>query len=83
MLPQLKYSIKGWNKELYSWVYVPNFKKDGFSTVKLKTMLYTKHINSKSSYCFISDNRMCCPIIFLSREPPPKKIIDKLLILNI
>jgi len=22
ILPQLKYSIKGWNKELYSWVYV-------------------------------------------------------------
>ena len=69
MLPQLKYSIKGWNKELYSWVYIPNFKIDGFSTSKLKTMLYTKHITTKSKYCRVSDNKMCCPIIIVSKEP--------------
>ena len=83
MLPQLKYSIKGWNKQLYNWVFVPNFRAEEFSTFKLKTMLYAKHINLKSKYCCVSDNKMCCPIIFIAKEPPPKKIIDKLMVINI
>ena len=57
MLPQLKYSIKGWNQELYNWVYIPNFRIDQFSTSKLKTMLNAKHINSKAKYWSVSDNK--------------------------
>ena len=34
MLPQLKYSIQGWNKEIYSWVYVPNFKAENYTFCK-------------------------------------------------
>ena len=77
MLSQLNNSIKGWNKDLYNWVFVPNFKIDGFSTSKLKTMLYAKPINTKSKHSFVTDNRMCCPIIFISKCSPPKKFIDK------
>ena len=40
MLPQLNYSIKGWNQDLNNWVFVPNFRIDKFSAAKLKTMLY-------------------------------------------
>ena len=83
MLPKLKYSIKGWNKELYNWVFIPNFREEEFSTSKLKTMLYAKHINSKDKYYHVSDNKMCCPIIFIAKQPPPQKIIDKLMVINI
>ena len=81
MLPQLKYSIKGWNQELYNWVYVPNFRIDQFSTSKLKSMLYAKHIYSKAKYWCVSDNKMCCPIIFISKEAPPEKFINKLMVI--
>ena len=79
MLSQFSYSIKGWNKDLYNWVFVPNFKIDGFSTSKLKTMLYAKPINTKSKYSFVTDNGM----IFISKRSPPKKFIDKLSIINV
>jgi hypothetical protein len=26
---------------------------------------------------------MCCPIIFIAKQPPPQKIIDKLMVINI
>ena len=77
MLPQLKYSIKG------NWVFVLNFRIYQFSTSKLKTMLYAKHINSKDKYCHIGYNKMCCPIIFIAKQPPPQIIIDKLVVINI
>ena len=46
-------------------------------------MLYAKHISLKSKYCCVSDKKMCCPIIFIAKEPTPKKIIDKLMVINI
>ena len=44
---------------------------------KKKTMLYAKHINTKANYCGGDDNNICCPIIFISKEVPPKKFINK------
>ena len=35
MLPQFKYSIKGWNKELFNRVLVAIFRAEEFSTLKL------------------------------------------------
>ena len=35
MISQINYSIKGWNQDLYNWVFVPNFRVDEFSTSKL------------------------------------------------
>ena len=46
MLPQLNYLIKGWNQDLYYWVFVPKFRAAKFSTSKLKTMLYAKQMNT-------------------------------------
>ena len=66
MLPQLNYSIKGWNQDLYNWVFVPNFRIDKFSTSKLKNMLYAKPINTIAKYCTNGDNKKDCPIIFIS-----------------
>ena len=83
LLPKLKYSIKGWNKQLYNWVFVPNFRAEEFSTFKLKTMLYAKHINFKSKYCCVSDNKMCCPIIIYCFRTSTLKTIDKLMFINI
>ena len=82
MLPQLNYSIKGWNQDLYNWVFVPNFRIDKFSTSKLKTMLYAKQINTREKYYHIVDNKMDCPIIFISKDPPPKKFLNKLIVIN-
>ena len=83
MLSQMSYSIKGWNQDIYNWVFVPNFRIDKFSTSKLKTMLYAKQINIRAKYCTLVDNKMCCPIIFISKDPPPKKFLDKLIVINI
>ena len=83
MLPQLKYSIKGWNREIHSWVYVPNFKAEQFSTSKLKTILFAKHIATKNKYSNVPDNKMCCPIILISKQTPPPKYIEKLIVFTI
>ena len=40
MISQINYSIKGWNQDLYKWVFVQNFSVDDISTSKLKIMLY-------------------------------------------
>ena len=48
MLPQLNYSIKGYNHELNNLVFGPNFRNDEFSTSKIKTMLYAKQINIRA-----------------------------------
>ena len=82
MLPQLNYSIKGWNQDLNNWVFVPNFRIDKFSAAKLKTMLYAKQINTIAKYSTIIDNKMECPIIFISKEPPPQKFLNKLIVIN-
>ena len=82
VLFQLKYSIKGWNREIFSWLYVPNFKAEQFSTSKLKTILFTKHIMMKNKYSNVSDNKMCCPIIFISKQSPSSKYIEKLIVLT-
>ena len=78
MLSQMSYSIKGWNQDLYNWVFVPNFRIDKFSTSKLKTMLYAKQINIRAKYCTLVDCKMCCHIIFISKEPPPKNFVKYL-----
>ena len=81
MLPQLNYSIKGWNQDLYNEMFVPNFRNDKFSTSKLKTMLYANQINTRAKYCSIADNKMACPIIFISKETPPQNFLDKLIVI--
>ena len=73
ILPQLKYSIRGWNREIYSLVYEPNFKAEEFSTSKLKTILFAMHITTKNKYTNVTENNMCCPIIFISKQSPPQK----------
>ena len=83
MLSQMSYSIKGWNQDLYNWVFVPNFRIDKFSSSKLKTMFYAKQINIKAKYFTLVENKMCCPIIFISKEPPTKNFLNKLIIINI
>ena len=81
MLSQMSYLIKGWNQELYNWVFVPNLRIDYFSTSKLKIMLYAIQINTRAKYCTLVDNKICCPIIFISKEPPPQKLLDKLMVI--
>ena len=83
IISQMNYSIKGWNQDLYNWVFVPNFRVDNFSTSKLKTMLYAKQINTKAKYCTLVYNIMCCPIILISKDPPPQKFLHKLIVINI
>ena len=63
MLSQMSYSIKGWNQDLYNWVFVPNFRIDNFSTSKLKTMLYAKQINTKVKSCTSSDKIIKCAVL--------------------
>ena len=82
MLSQMSYSIKGWKQDLYNWVFVPNFRIDKFSTSKLKNMLYAKQINTRAKYSTDIDNKMECPIIFISKEPPPQKFLNKLIVIN-
>ena len=41
MISKMNYSIKGWDQDIYKWVFVPNFRVDEFSTSKIKTMLYS------------------------------------------
>ena len=72
MISQMICSIKGWNQDIYNWVFVPNFRIDHFSTSKLKTMLYAKQIKTRAKYFTLVDNKMCCPIIFISKDPPHK-----------
>ena len=81
MLSQMNYSIKGWKQDLYNWVFVPNFR-DEFSTSKLKTMLYAKQINIKEKQTTLVDNKMCCPIIFISKGTTPIKFINNLEVIN-
>ena len=83
MLSQMSYSIKGWNRDLYNWVFVPNFRIDKFSTSKLKTMLYAIQINIKAKYLTLVENKKGCPIIFISKDLPPKNFLDKLIVINI
>ena len=83
MLSQMSNSIKGWNQDLYNWVFVPNLRIDKFSTSKLKTMLYAIQINLIAKYLTLGENKMCCPIIFISKDHPPKIFLDKLIIINI
>ena len=64
--PKFNYSIRGWHKEVYNWVLVPDFENAKFSKFNLKTMLEPRHIKFKSKYISVSDNKMQCPIIFIS-----------------
>ena len=80
-ISQMNYSIKGWNQDSYNWVFVPNFWVDKFSTSKLKTMLYAKQINTRAKYCTLVDNKMCCPIIFISKDPYPQIFLHKLIVI--
>jgi hypothetical protein len=82
ILSQLNFSIKGWNQELNNWVYIPNFQINKFSTAKLKTILNAKQINIRAKYCTLVDNKMCCPIIFVSKDPPPQKFMHRLRVIN-
>ena len=45
-------------------------------------MLYAKQINTREKYYHIVDNKMDCPIIFISKDPPPKKFLNKLIVIN-
>ena len=83
MLSQMSYSIKEWNQDLYNWVFIPNFRIGNFSTSKLKTMLYAKQITTRAKYCTLVDNKMTCPIIFISKDPPRQKFWHKLIVINI
>ena len=69
--------------EIYNWVFVPEFQIDNFSKSKLNTMLYGKNIKSKSKYVNLDNNRMHCPIIFISENPLTgnKKISIKLCVI--
>ena len=82
MLSQMNYSIKEWNLDLYNWVFVPNFRIGKFSTSKQKTMLYAKQINTRAKYCTLVDNKMCCPIIYISKDLAPQKFLHKLVVIN-
>ena len=83
MIPKFKYSIKGWHREIYNWVYVPEFEIKHFSNSKLYSMVYAKNIKFKSKFIQVDDNKMECPIIFVSKNPPPqnKKFLEKLIII--
>ena len=80
MLPQLNYSIKGWNQDLYHWAFLPNFRVVQFSTSKPKTILYAKQINIRAKYCTLVDNKIC--LFLISKDPPPKKFLNKLIVIN-
>ena len=58
------------------------FRDDKFSTSKLKTMLYAKKINTRAKNCTLVYNKMCCPIIFISKDPPPQKFFNKFIVIN-
>ena len=44
MLSQMSFSIKGWNQDLYSWVFVPNFRIDNFLLQNLKLCCMLKKL---------------------------------------
>ena len=57
-----------------------NLQHAGFSSSKLKIMLYAKHNTTKSKYCRVNNNKMYCPIIFIFKEQPHTQFIDKLMV---
>ena len=44
-------------------------------------MFYAKQIKSRAKYFTLIDNKMC--IIFISKDPPPQKLLDKLIVIII
>ena len=45
-------------------------------------MLYAKQINTRAKYCTVFDNKMCCHIIIISKDPPPQKFFHKFIVTN-
>ena len=46
-------------------------------------MLFAKQINTRAKYSSITDNKMTRPIIFISKDLPTQKFLNKLIVIII